>query len=79
MELHEYWHDNEGFIFLTQSQNNKEFTYTISTDIYDGWYCTCDDYKFRKHKCKHIREAEEYIKHNYPSEYLKYHNLTTFV
>ena len=79
MILKEYLHDKEGFIFFIESESQKDLTYTIAVDYDDGWYCTCDDYKFRKHKCKHIQYSEEYIKQKYPSIYLKYHKLPPFV
>lgn len=68
MKIKEYFHDQEGFIFHVQSESNKKTIYTVSVDDYDGWYCTCEDYKFRKHKCKHIKTAEKYIQQTYPIE-----------
>ena len=73
-----YYHDNEGFIFTKQSERDKSLIYIIAVDEIDGWYCTCDDYKFRKRKCKHIRECEEYLHNFFYDEYLKYQSLNIF-
>ena len=37
-------------------------TYVVSYDCDDGWYCTCPDYHYRKHACKHIRSSRKLIK-----------------
>lgn len=75
----EYYHDKEGFIFFTKSARDKSTVYIIAVDIHDGWYCTCEDYKFRKRKCKHIKECEDYLQKNYNQEYDKYKNMDIFV
>ena len=28
----------------------------------NGWVCTCEDYFYRKHECKHIREAKKKVR-----------------
>ena len=33
-------------------------TYLVAYDDEDGWFCNCPDRHFRKHECKHIREAK---------------------
>mgnify|MGYP002523078225 CR=1 FL=1 len=79
MQLKTYWKDTEGIIFHITSERDPSIIYVVAVDIKDGWYCTCEDYKFRKHKCKHIRKATEYIQKNYQSEYEKYNQLEVFV
>ena len=79
LDIKEYWKDHEGIIFHITSERDSSTTYVVAVDEQDGWYCTCEDYKFRKHKCKHIRKATEYIQKNYHSEYEKYNQLEVFV
>lgn len=45
---------------LTYAQfdvESGEDNYLIAYDDEEGWYCNCPDRHFRKHECKHIREA----------------------
>lgn len=32
--------------------------YLVAYDDEDGWFCNCPDRHYRKHECKHIREAK---------------------
>lgn len=31
----------------------------VNWDNVDGWWCSCEDFHYRKHECKHIREAKK--------------------
>ncbi len=79
MEIKEYHKDKEGLIYQVTSERDKNITYIVAVDNYDGWYCTCEDYKFRKHKCKHIRAVTEYLQKNYYNEYVKYKSIDIFL
>ena len=79
MNIKEYFKDNTGLIYEVTSERDKSITYIVAVDEDDGWYCTCEDYKFRKHKCKHIRAVIEHLQKNYQSEYNKYNQLEAFV
>ena len=61
MNITLYYYDNEGFIFFVESERDETIIYTVAVDYYDGWFCTCEDYQFRKHKCKHIKLCSRYI------------------
>lgn len=28
----------------------------------DGWFCSCEDFYYRKHECKHIMEAKKRVR-----------------
>lgn len=79
MKLKEYYKDTEGLIYLVMSERDNTTIYVVAVDKDDGWYCTCEDYKFRKHKCKHIRAVIQYLQKNYQSDYEKYKQCKTFV
>ena len=79
MEIKEYFKDKEGLIYNVTSERDTSITYVVAVDTYDGWYCTCEDYKFRKHKCKHIRAVIDHLQKNYHTDYIKYSQLEAFV
>ena len=79
MKIKEYYHDHEGFIYCATSERDATIIYVVSVDIYDGWYCTCEDYKFRKHKCKHIRNVIQKMGKDHPREYEIYKDMKAFV
>lgn len=46
--------DDDGVIFHCPSQSTPGEYHTVAYDPDDGWFCTCEDYHFRKHQCKHM-------------------------
>lgn len=52
------YHDSEGLIFTVESSED-DLPHTLGYDTWDGWCCTCMDYKYRKHFCKHMQLAKE--------------------
>lgn len=50
--------DNYGVVYLVPSDSD-DFPHTVSYDTEDGWCCTCMDYKYRKHFCKHMQLAKK--------------------
>jgi hypothetical protein len=44
--------DHEGEIF--EIQGDSGYTHTTAFDRDGGWWCTCEDYFFRKRFCKHV-------------------------
>ena len=78
MDLKEYHIDNQGLIFHVTSERDKNITYIVAVDDLDGWFCSCEDYQFRKHKCKHIKQVTNYLKEKYPSEYNRYNKLEVY-
>ena len=79
MEIVRDFQDETGLIYYVTSERDESITYVVAVDIYDGWYCTCEDYKFRKHKCKHIKEVLKHLQKHYKFEYEKYNQLDVFV
>lgn len=58
--------DDQGWMFEVSSTSEPENP-NIVNFFYDDmkWFCTCPDFHFRKHKCKHIEMVEEYIEEEY--------------
>ena len=50
--------DKIGYIFTVSGSQGD--IYYVSYD-YDGWFCPCPDYQFRKHECKHIRACKSLL------------------
>lgn len=34
----------------------------VNWDNVDGWWCSCEDFHYRKHECKHIRECKRRVR-----------------
>ena len=47
----------ECFTFIVDDGKNK-----VSWDYQDSWICTCEDFFFRKHECKHIKEVKKELR-----------------
>ena len=45
--------------FEVQGKTDK---YIVAYDDEDGWFCNCPDRHYRKHDCKHIKEAKRNLK-----------------
>ena len=45
--------------FEVQGKSDK---YIVAYDDEDGWFCNCPDRYYRKHDCKHIKEAKRNLK-----------------
>lgn len=56
--------------FTIRGSKNEVYTVTLTTvgDIHaPSWECTCKDYRFRNHNCKHIVAAQVQFKNNMPA------------
>ena len=47
----------EEFSFIVDNGKNR-----VSWDCNDSWICTCEDFFFRKHECKHIRAVKKELR-----------------
>lgn len=47
----------ECFSFIVDDGKNR-----VSWDFKDSWICTCEDFFFRKHECKHIRAVKKELR-----------------
>lgn len=54
--------DIHGVIFNIKSGSSKDF-HTVSYDT-DGWWCTCEHYRYRKAFCKHMQACVDYAAEN---------------
>ena len=45
-------------IYAQFNVEGKSDKYIVAYDDEDGWFCNCPDRHYRKHECKHIREAK---------------------
>jgi hypothetical protein len=46
--------------------------YNVMQDPINGWSCGCEAYRFDKnHKCKHIKEVENYLNKQFEDEVRK--------
>lgn len=55
-----YFGDEEGICFKIPSHSRDEYQY-VSWDKDNGWYCTCENYQYRKRFCKHMSEAKQFL------------------
>lgn len=55
---------DETLIFEVLS-SSRNIIHECSFDINNGWHCSCEQYSFRKDKCRHMKEAQEYYKKFY--------------
>ena len=44
----------ECFSFIINDGENR-----VSWDYQDSWICTCEDFYYRKHECKHIKTVKK--------------------
>ena len=54
-----------GVVILTFAQftvHGETDDYFLNYDEEVGWYCNCPDHHFRKHECKHIKEAKRSVR-----------------
>ena len=47
----------ECFTFIVDGGKNK-----VSWDFQDSWICTCEDFYYRKHECKHIKAVKKELR-----------------
>ncbi|MGN0177221.1 MAG: hypothetical protein ACI389_05270 [Methanobrevibacter sp.] len=47
----------ECFSFIVDDGKNR-----VSWDFQDSWICTCEDFYYRKHECKHIRAVKKELR-----------------
>ena len=47
----------ECFSFIVDDGRNR-----VSWDYQDSWICTCEDFYYRKHECKHIRAVKKELR-----------------
>lgn len=47
----------EEFSFIIDDGRNR-----VSWDYHDSWICTCEDFYYRKHECKHIRAVKKELR-----------------
>lgn len=47
----------ECFSFIVDDGKNR-----VSWDFKDSWICTCEDFFFRKHECKHIKKVKKELR-----------------
>ena len=51
--------DETKFFEVSSSDGSKK--YDVMYDIVNKWICTCPDYHFRKHACKHIKACAKSV------------------
>lgn len=51
--------DDGGLVFHVDS-SSSDFTHTVSYDYNDGWWCTCEQYTYRRCFCKHMQKAKKH-------------------
>ena len=49
--------DETSFFEVTSSDGSRK--YDVMHDVDHHWICTCPDYHFRKHFCKHMKECAD--------------------
>ena len=52
--------DQEGMIF--EIEGDSGYVHLVSFDRENGWFCSCEDYGFRKRFCKHMKACAEVSK-----------------
>ena len=46
--------DCEGYLFQVNGDNFCSYDYLFK------WFCTCEDYYFRRHFCKHMKACADF-------------------
>ena len=54
-------------LFFEVKSSSRDITHDVYFDIDNGWFCTCENYYFRKCFCKHMKMARDY--------YLSFHKV----
>lgn len=49
-------------IFIQFKASGNTGSNTVNWDSMDGWWCSCEDFYYRKRECKHIREAKKKVR-----------------
>lgn len=62
-----FYKDTTGVIFNVVS-SSREWVYNTTYDTVNGWFCTCEDYQYRKKYCKHMKKCKEYYQKAYGVE-----------
>ena len=57
------YEDEFGIMFDVPSSSRDE-VHLVNYDREDGWWCSCEDYTYRKRFCKHMKEAFDYVAEN---------------
>ena len=47
----------EEFSFIIDDGKNR-----VSWDYKDSWICTCEDFYYRQHECKHIKAVKSELR-----------------
>ena len=47
--------------FEVTSQSRPDIIHDVYFDIHNGYYCSCEQYHYRKVECKHMRLVKEYM------------------
>lgn len=55
---------DETLYFKVKSKS-RDIIHDVSFDIDNGWFCTCEQYYYRKKPCSHMKQAQEYYKRFY--------------
>ena len=54
------FNDDEDVITSVRS-DSSDFIHTTAWNSNLGWWCTCEDYYYRKRFCKHMKQAKDYV------------------
>ena len=49
-------------IFIQFQASGNTGSNIVNWDSMDGWWCSCEDFYYRKQECKHIREAKRRVR-----------------
>ena len=52
---------DEMIHFEVRSESRPDEIHDVYFDIDHGYYCSCENYHFRKVECKHMRAVKEYM------------------
>ena len=47
--------------FEVRSETRPDIIHDVYFDLDHGYYCSCEQYQFRKVECKHMRAVKEYM------------------
>lgn len=70
---------DETLTFSVSSHSRPENHY-VDIDIDNGWFCTCEQYYYRKVECKHMKEVKEFLQstHNYTIVGVSYYQVIEY-
>ena len=67
--------NNDTLFFEVASHTRKGMFFDVWVDKVNHWICTCENYYYRKHFCKHMNQVREYYDTYLADEFPEFHDV----